>query len=359
VAGEVENFLGSGPYSGLDQTEVTLGLSLVIERGRKRQRREELAVRSKDLLQWDYEEAVMDLRYNLRRAFSHALIAQQNVVLQEELLELSRESEIEVERLAEAARSSAIELSHARLATRGQVFQLESAQRELTEKRAALAAHWGGPNPDEFELQGELTLASDLPPFESLREQLVRTPALGRYQAEKAVQEASVELAQARAHEDVEVFAGARYFNQSGGNGALVFGIEIPWQLRDRNQGNIKSALAGLRVVESRQELMRRKLEGRLRVAYQQLGSALEERTSLETDLLPSAEEMLGETLEGYRNGLINYLGVLEARKTLFEIRIAMLDTTRRYLEAENTLEHLTRPSGHSDIDPKQHHEQK
>lgn len=346
IGAEVENVLGTGPFDGLDRAEVTLGVFQLIERGQKRQRREDLAARSKELLQWDYEEAVALLRYDLRQAFSQALIAQQNVALQVELLKLSRESEVEMERLANAARTSAIDLSQARLATRRQVYHVESAGRELREKRVALSTFWNGINPVEFELKGELTLASALPPFESLKGLLEKTPALARFDAEKAVQEASVELARARSHRDVEVFAGARYFNEDGGEGALVFGIDIPWQLHDRNQGNIKSALAGRRVVESRQELRRRALVGDLLVAYQVIASALEERASLEKDLLPSAEAMLSETREGYQKGLINYLGVLAARKSLFEIRVALLDSTKRYLKAQNEIERLTRPTG-------------
>jgi len=346
VGAEVENVLGTGPYDGLDRAEVTLGIFQLIERGRKRQRREDFAERSKELLQWDYEEAVARLRYDVRQAFSQALIAQENVALQVELLDLSRESEVEMERLAAAARASAIELSQARLATRRQVYYLRSAERELKETRAALSAFWNGINPFEFELTGELTLASDLPPFESLSVLLENTPALARYQAEKAVQEASVELARAGSHGDVEVFAGARYFNEDGGNGGLVFGIDIPWQMHDRNQGNIRSALAGMRVIESRQGLRRRILLGDLRVAYQVIASAIEERTSLEAELLPAAESMLEETGEGYRSGLVSYLGVLGAQKSLFEVRIAMLDATERYLVAQNEIERLTRPTG-------------
>lgn len=345
VGAEVENVLGTGPYDGLDRAEVTLGISQLIERGQKRQRREDLAARSKEVLQWNFEEAVARLRYEVRQAFSHGLIAQRNVALQVELLELSRESEVEMGRLADAARASAIELSQARLATRRQAYRVQSAKRELREARAALTAFWNGINPAEFELTGELALVSALPSFESLKGHLETTPALARYQAEKAVQEARVELERARSHRDVEVFAGARYLNEDGGNGALTFGIDIPWQLRDRNQGNIRSALAGLRVVESRQALRRQELAGDLLIAYQGITSALEERTSLESDLLPSAEATLVETREGYRSGLVSYLGVLGARKTLFEIRIAMLDATQRYLKAQNEIERLTRPA--------------
>ncbi len=346
VVAEVENFLGTGPLSGFDRAEITLGLAQLIERGQKRQRRETFAERSKELLQWELKEAVALLRLDIRQAFYHALIAQQDVALQEELLELARESEVEMIRLSDAARTSAVELSQARLATRRQAFLVETARRDLNEARAALTAYWSVPHPEYYELAGELILESDLPAFETLEGLLEQTPALARFEAEKAVQEASVGLAQAAAHNDITVFAGARYLNENSGDGALVLGVEFPWQLHDRNQGNIRSARAGLRVVASRYEIRRQKLTGDLRVAYQEITNALEERSGLEEDLLPSAEAMLEETRVGYRSGLVRYLDVLGARRTLFEIRIAILDATRRFFQAQNRIEYLTRPSG-------------
>ena len=140
VGVEIENVLGTGKFEGFGGYEVTLGISQLIERGEKRNRRSELAIRSKELLRWDYEEAMANLRFAVMQAFSNALVAQKNVELQEELLELEKESEAEVVRRANAAIASSIEVSQAKLATMQQGFKFGSSQRQLREAKVILSS---------------------------------------------------------------------------------------------------------------------------------------------------------------------------------------------------------------------------
>jgi cobalt-zinc-cadmium efflux system outer membrane protein len=342
---EIENILGTGTYKGLDTTEVTVGISQLVERGKKRKRRAELAIRSKELFKWDYEEALASLRYEVRQAFSQVLIAQQNVELQHELFELAQESEVEVERRANAARASAIELSQAKLATQQQAFQLHRSERELFEAQTSLTSLWNEPDLVNFKLIGQLELETSLPNFSEMRDLINDTPSLARFEAELAAQEAVINLERARAKADYEIFAGTRYIREKGGDNAFVLGIDMPLRIRDRNQGNIRSAIAGLSVVESRRQLAHRKALTSLSVTYLDLSNTLEELRSLQDELLPFAKAALDETQSGYEQGAITLLNVLEARKALFEIRTAMLDATQQYLTAQAQIERLTRPS--------------
>ncbi|MCB1119983.1 MAG: TolC family protein [Verrucomicrobiae bacterium] len=343
VGAEMENVLGTGDLKGLDGVEITVGISQLIERGDKRQRRSELARRSRELFTWDYKETVAELRYEVMQLFSRALVAQQNVELQQELLELAKESEAEVERRAEAARASTIEVSQAKLATSQQEFQLRSSQRQLTEAKIPLSALWNMPNIEAFKLAGNLELDPTLPDLEVLQGLIDEVPTIARYQTEREVQEAAVELEKAQSKADYELFGGARYVREGGGDAAFVLGIEIPWQIRNKNQGNIRSAMAGLRVVDSQKRIAHRNALAELSIAYGELGSSLDEWKNLKVDLLPSAEEALRETEAGYEQGIILYLNVLEARRALFEIRTAMLESTQRYLSAQAKIESLTR----------------
>lgn len=344
VGAEMENVLGTGDLKGLDGVEITLGISQLIERGDKQQRRSELAQRSKELFAWDYREAVSDLRYEVMQLFSRALVAQQNVELQLELLELAKESEAEVERRAEAARASSIEVSQAKLATSQQSFQLNSSKRQLKEAKLFLSALWNMPNFSEYRLAGQLELDTSLPDLSSLQGLIETSPLIARYQAEREVQEAAVELEKAQSKADYELFGGARYVREGGGDAAFVLGIEIPWQIRNKNEGNIRSAIAELRVVDSQKRIVRRNAITALSIAYGELASSLDEWINLKEDLLPSAEAALAETEAGYARGITLYINVLEARKALFEIRTAMLESTDRYLAAQAKIEKLTRP---------------
>lgn len=345
IGAELDNVLGTGELSGVDGAELTMGISQLLERREKRRSRADLARESKELFRWDYEEAVASLRYEVKQTFSQALLAQENVALQKELLELANESEVEVERRASAAKASAIELSQAKLATSRQRYAISTAERHLTEAKTQLAAIWNEPTATDFQLEGTVQIDPDLLPLSEFLNLIDYTPNIARFQSERQVQEAAIRLEQAEAKGDVEVFGGVKYLRGASDEGAFVVGVDIPWLIRNRNQGNIRSARAGLRVVEAQRQLAHRDATAALTVAYREMSSALEEWKALSEILLPAATATVEETKSGYEKGLITLLNVLEARKDLFEIRSEMLDATQRYLSAQIEIEKLTTPS--------------
>lgn len=345
VGVEIENVLGTGNFEGLDGSEFTLGIYQLIERGEKRKRRSELAIRSKELFRWDYEEAIANLRYAVMQAFSNALVAQKNVELQEELLELEKASETEVVRRANAALASSIEVSQAKLATKQQAFKFGSSQRQLREAKIILSSLWNQQKFVDFTLAGQLEIETPLPDLSTLIELVDTVPSIARFGAEREVQEVAVDLEKAQSKADYKIFGGARYLREGRGDAAFVLGIEMPWQIRNKNEGNIRSAMSKLRVLDSQKRVVRQQAIAEISVNYNELASSVEEWKSLSENLLPSAEAALAETEIGYQRGIVPLLNVLDARKSLFEIRTAMLESTGRYLNAQAEIERLTRPA--------------
>lgn len=345
VGVEIENVLGTGKFEGLDGYEVTLGISQLIERGEKRNRRSELAIRSKELLRWDYEEAMANLRFAVMQAFSNALVAQKNVELQEELLELEKASEAEVVRRANAAIASSIEVSQAKLATMQQEFKFGSSQRQLREAKVILSSLWNQQNFVDFTLGGQLEIETPLPALSTLIELVDAVPSIARFRAERKAQEVALDLEKAKSKADYKIFGGARYLREERGDAAFVLGLEIPWQIRNKNEGNIRSAMSRLRVLDSRKRVVRQQAVAEISVNYSELVSSIEEWKNLSENLLPSAEAALAETEIGYQRGIVPLLNVLDARKSLFGIRTAMLESIGRYLNARAEIERLTRPA--------------
>ncbi|EDY85063.1 outer membrane efflux protein [Verrucomicrobiia bacterium DG1235] len=342
IGAELENVLGTGELQGVDSAELTVGISQLFERREKREKRAELAEAGKQLHRWDYEEALTELRSEVRHAFSNALIAQQNVELQKELLAVAEASQAEVRRRSEAAKASAIELSQANLATSRQGFEISRAQRELAEAKIELAALLNETDPGNFKLEGSLELEERLPSLDELASLLDKSPALARYAAERQAQEAAIEVELAEAKGDLELFGGVKYLRGGSDEAAFVVGIDIPWQIRNRNQGNIRSARAGLLAVEAERRLARRDALAALSIAYGRLRNAFDEWHGLDSQLLPSAESTLESTQNGYQQGIVTLLSVLDARTALFEIRAEMLEATRAYIEAEAEIARLT-----------------
>ena len=342
VGAELENVLGTGELSGVDAAELTVGVSQLLERREKREKRAEAAESAKELLKWEYEEALSELRSEVRHAYYEAVLAQERVSLQTELLDVVTSSQAEVKRRADAAKASSIEVSQARLAVDRQRFEISRAERELRAAKSTLAALLYEAAPGNFLLEGSLELEADLPSFEQLAKLLDRSPALARFDAERKAQEAAVELEIAESKGDMEVFGGVKYARGGGDDAAFVVGIDIPWQLRNPNAGNIRSARAGLLAVEAKRRIAKRDALTALSQSYANLKNAYDEWDALATSLLPSAESTVEATQSGYQQGLVTLLSVLEARAHLFEIRSEMLEAMQRYLEAQTEITRLT-----------------
>ena len=345
VGAEFENFLGTGSVSDVRVLETTVTISQVIETANKRLRRTELARAREERIGWECETVLAEIETSLRIAFVDVLIAQKILSLRQQQLALAERNAEETKQLVDAARLSQVRLSRAQLAVRQQNFAVNQAERKLLAVKSVLASYWSETSRNvAFSVVGEIPVESDLSEFPELASQLIDTAALGRYSAEEKTREASLALEESRATPDVEVFVGGRYFKQVDDAGFLV-GIQVPWPVFDRNQGNIRSARAQLRAVRQEHDATRREMLIALNRSYQQLLSAQSEMDEIQSELLPAAEVVLRDTEKGYDRGQFDQLTVLESRGMLFEIREAYLDALRRYAIAHAEIVALTRPA--------------
>lgn len=352
VGVEVENFLGTGPLSGVKGMEFTLGVSEPIETARKRKKRTELARRESALIDWDREAHLADLEAEVRQAFITVSIAQEELRLRLEFLALAEKSESETARIVEAARSPMVDLTRARLAVQQQLFLVDRARRSLKTAKIELASLWGLEPMEDFSVAGELRIEDEVVSVEALIALLPRTTPLARFAAESRLRDAALRFEEARAKPDLEVFAGGRYLNEGDGMVGLVAGVQIPWPLFDRNQGNIRTARAQRRAIEHERQAVYRNLVIELISSHRVLGEAHAETRSIQSDLIPAAEQTLRDVEEGYQTGQFTLLTVLETRRTLFEFREAYLDALGRYARAQAKIATLTRTAS---IAPQNH----
>ena len=345
VGAEFENFLGTGPFNGVQALEATFGISQVIETADKRDKRTALARAERTVVDWQRESLLAEVEASVCAAFIDVLLAQEVVNLRRDQLTLSENSAEETAKLVETARSSQVEQTRAQLAVRQQQFALQQSERELSSAKSILASFWGASDATRFSVSGEVVLDSKVPDFTTLASKLTTTAALARYSAKERTREAALDLEHARAIPDFQVFAAGRYFSEQDENIGFVAGVNIPWPLFDKNQGNVRTARAQLRAVAHEREAVRRDLLIRLNKAYQQLVSAQADANLIESDLLPAAKATLRETEDGYERGKFTQLAVLESRATLFDVREAYLEALGRYGVAQAEIEALSRPA--------------
>lgn len=338
---EVENVGGSGDRQGFEQTETTLLLSQLIELGGKRARRKEVAQRSRDLASWDYATRRLAVLTQAAKAFASVRIAQERLAQVKELVRLAEESLTAVERSVGAGATAPVETTRARVALGRVALERSSTERELEEARTRLASSWGASTAHFGNVSGELALIQPIPGEGSLAPLLEKGPELARWQAELEEREAELSLEQTERIPDVTVGAGGRHFEDNGDN-AFVFEFAVPLPVFDRNQGAIEAARE--RVSKAEQERRAAELTVRVELAeaYRRLATAYEQASTLQADLLPEAEKAYAGTLGAFRRGALRPLDVLEAQRTLFELRGEHLDALETYYHAAADIERLT-----------------
>lgn len=345
IGAEVENLLGSGEFSGTRQLELTWSLRQEIETSGKREKRSRLAQREEELVDWSRNERRRALEAKVRDCFVQGLLAQEQFSLLERQWQIARGERAEAVRLADAGALSEVVRGRAEIRAQRAALSMARAEQELQRQRAELASLWGEPGAPPFTLVGELDLPEALPELSVFLEKLSESGVLARFSAEREARKAELVLERAQARPNIELFGGARYSNEGDGDASLVFGVEMPWPLHDRNEGNIRSARARLRSLPSEEESLRRELERALIAAYWQMRTSHEEATTLRDEILPAAEALAEVMESGYARGEYDFMSVAEVRREWVDARALELEALGRFALARSQIDSLLRPA--------------
>lgn len=341
LATEVEDFAGSGDRKGFDGSQTTLSFAQLIELGGKRAKRMRAAELERDLATWDFEATRLAVLTDTTKAFVATLALQERAALSDELLRIANESLATVRAAVRAGATSPVEASRAAVAAEQVAIERERASRALEAARFALAATWGARAAQFDRVSGDLASAPALPAYEALSRALAENPDLARWSTEVAAREAALARERAQRVPDVTIALGPRYYAE-GSSSALVAGFSVPLPLWNRNRGGILSAVYRLKRAAAEQAAAEVAAEAQLKAAYEALAVSRAEVNSLRERVLPAAESAYAGALSAYRTGRFRYLEVLDAQRTLFEIRGREIDALAAYHDAAADLERLT-----------------
>ncbi len=342
LSADVENILGTGEFSGLDGAEITLGISKVFESANKQAKRTQLAQARRDHISVQRELQLIELHRRVSSAFVKVLLAREHVVAEQNQLDLQQAFFKETQRLVSSSLAPEAEEQRAFLAIKQQEFETLKATLTLEQSKAELARFWGKFDLTDFQVEGSIELESELPNFDQLVDKLTNSPSLSQFVSIKRIREAELKLEEANNHGDIELFTGGRYANESRGDAAFVFGVDIPWPGAKQNQGNIRSAKAEILLVEVERETAYVELLNNLSAAYQQLRIAHAEALLIKSELLPQSQTTTVAIKAGYDNNQYTQLDVILSRTSEFEIQSAYLDALERYLESYTEIQTLT-----------------
>jgi len=273
VTAGVENFSGSGPYTGSRGAESTIELSQLIELGGDRASRVRQASAQSKLAGWDYEAQRLSVLTTATERFIDTLAAQQRVDVARQLFELAQRSREAASKRVAAGKASPIDLEKAEIAVAQAQMRLEREHSELAAARRRLAIMWGSPEATFGKVTGAFSTGESIPAATVIAPYLLDNPAIARWADELEARRAQQSLARAQAVPDITVGLGTRHFEETGDN-ALVATVSIPLPIFDRNQGTIRAARHRLDAGEYQQGQAREQVQAAFDAAYGRLAAA-------------------------------------------------------------------------------------
>ena len=332
----VENFGGlggRGDFRGGRALETTVGLSQRVELGGKRAARISLAGRNGDVAGLDYEAARLDLTRDVVVALAEAEAAARNIAVEQERVRLA-DLTIRIARArVDAGREPLLQLRRAEVARSTAEISLDRARREAGASLRSLSVLVGAP---------DVQLAPQQPWFEDVGQaprqpvpadplmRLAANPDLAKLDAAVVQQQANIALQRANAVPDVTLQGFVRRFEE-GRQTAFVAGASIPLPIYDRNQNGIARAQAELLRAEADAERGRLTLVASLTTAERRTELAWRSVQSLRRTALPTADQAARFAAVGFAEGKFTFLEVLEAQRTLSDVRAQLNDALREF----------------------------
>jgi cobalt-zinc-cadmium efflux system outer membrane protein len=319
----------------------TVQLSQAIELGGKRAARQAVAAQAREQAAVSLAARQAELRAAVAAAFFELLGAQEQQRLAESSLALARSAVTAADKRLQAGKVPPLELAKARVAEAGARAEVAQAQSAQLLARGRLAALCGQQLLAVTQADGDSAALPRAPSDQQLGEWMLQAPALRLARLDIARRQALTEGERARRVPDVTVTLGAKRDAELGRTQAVI-GFSLPLPVNDRNQGGLLEALR--REDQAREALASAtlKLQTDVADASARLRLGREQVALLRDDALPTAQTAYDAALKGYELGKFAFLDVLDAQRTLFQLRRQLLqgsaDTHRAAADLDRLL---------------------
>lgn len=297
-----------------------------------------------DAAQWAQRQAEgaalarrAQLRSRLNLAFFAALAAQERLTLAGELGQLASHARQVAARRVAAGKAPPLEEVKAQVAEVQAASALRLAQGAWRVAWQNLQHALGGLLPAAGQVQGDLSLLPDPACWQGAATQIAGTSAVQQAELAWGHQRALAEVERTRARPDITLQLGVKRDAQWGRN-QPVMGIVLPLPLWDRNEGAITAALKQADRAEADLQNTRASVHAQATEAFEQLQSTVEQALTLRETVLPAARQALDLAGKGYELGRFGILDVLDAQRTLFEVRQQALASAEQAFRAEARL---------------------
>ena len=327
---EVENFAGTGAYSGFDSADLTLALSQTWERGGKADYRSAAAQAGLEASRTADDLARLALRVDLARAFVEVLAARDRVALAETLVLVADRERQAVERRVGAGAENRIAAQRTHLEWSAAHRDANRMDEALQAARLNLGAFLGQDRATFPPLSGDLQALVTVPAWDEVLARMESSPSARQAMAELARARSTVGLATSAGAVDLTTAAGVRHF-RGDEDYALVVSVGIPLGVRDLNRDGQRAAAADVVRSEAAVRAAAVDLKTALADAWSRLASTRADVVAIRNDMLPSAARALEEAHGAYDQGAYSLTDVLAVRRTWTDWSLAHVDALARH----------------------------
>lgn len=328
---EVENFAGSGPYSGTNGTETTVAINQRLDLGGRRSAR---------VAQGQAEFAAAELRLVIARADLARQVRDQfaTAVAARDRLRLATENRLRADELARVAgalvdsgREPPLRGLRARAAAAQAEAALTAAQAEDDTSRRTLASLFGVDTPPPS-VGGTAIFTPDQTsdPTQTLDVRLA--------EADRDIAEAALRNQLAARRLDPAVGLGVRRIEETRDQ-ALVAGLSLPLPFFDRNQGNIAAARAEVTAAEARRTGALATATAGVRNAAAGFRAAQARVEALERAAIPQASEAMRLARLSYQAGRLSLVELLDAQDAFAAAQTELIEARLARAQAAAALD--------------------
>ncbi len=321
---EVENVLGTGKLSGINDAELTLTLSSVIELGDKVNSRINVVTSKKALLLAQRRIRTLDILGETTRRYINVIVQQELYKVEQRAEMLSRKMLQAVSVRIDAGASSPLEKKRAESALSQTRLSLLISEQKLNEYKRDLAIMWGENIADFTVVEGTLLLFPNSLSLESILSELQSNPHILLYAENYRVQEARSRVTQANQQFDITWEAGIRRL-QGIDDTAFVASISVPFGTKQRNLGEYEKQRALLDSIYYQKQAKLRQLTRQLNQVISAKDQALLTVTTLQDNVAPTLESALKLAREGYESGRYNYIEWMTTQQQLIDMQRTLI----------------------------------
>ncbi len=327
---------------GLERSENTIGLRQPIVLGGRRSEALAVARAEGDARTLTLQQKRRDVAAEVRGVWVELVYLQAAEALTRELVQAARSTHQHANTRLAAQASPESEALKAEVEVERIDLKLRRMGRERQAALQRLAALVGLESLNAVRPAGELTASLPDLDLATLVGTLADHPGLLAAKAGIGVAQRQIDLAEAQWIPDVSLrFAYGR--NNASDEQFLQGGLQIPLPLFDRNQGQIHEAEELAQERERTTEAMERRLYADLASVLADYASARDAAHTHSERIVPAAQRAFDQASAGYQAGRASFLDLLDAQRTLAQVRLSALVALR---DAHRTLARLTQLTG-------------